>query len=209
MWEKTPNTGTMTVYVPPGYDGTVNYGVLVYISPGNGGVGLVPGWDKLFEERKLIYCSPSGTGNDQADMRRIALALDSVATIRANYKIDPKRLFVSGTSGGGATATMLGVNYEEFMAIDCARGSYPDSPSCFPYLDAGDIREVARQKKRFAWVSGPKDRNYQSIIAGVAGWNAAGVESKLFESPEQGHAAGSADLMRQALTWIEVEEKGR
>ena len=207
MWEKKAGTGQMLTFVPPDYDGTVAYGVLIYISPGNGGVNLRPGWDKLFAEKKLIYCSPFGAGNEQADMRRIALALDSVATISANYKTDPNRLFVSGTSGGGAMATTIGVNYAEFKAIDCSRGSFPTSAQCFPYLDAGDIREVARQKKKFAWVSGPKDANYASIQLGVAAWNKAGVQSKLFEHPEQGHAAATADLMDQALTWLESSKK--
>jgi len=204
-WQKSPDngTGTMILYVPPNYDGSEAFGVLVYISPGDGGVGLLAGWDKVFQEKKLIYCSPLGTSNKQADMRRIALALDSVATVRASYKIDPNRLIVSGTSGGGAVATTIGVNYAEFLAIDCSRGTYPDNALCFPYLDAGDIRGVARQKKRFAWVSGPKDRNYSSIKQGVAAWSDAGVESKLFEDPNQGHAAATEDLLRQALTWIE------
>ena len=206
-WEKKEGNGQMITFVPPDYDGTVAYGVFVYISPGSGGVSLRPDWDKLFGEKKLIYCSPFGAGNEQADMRRIALALDSVATIRANYKTDPNRLFVSGTSGGGAMATTIGVNYAEFKAIDCSRGSFPTSAQCFPYLDAGDIREVARQKKKFAWVSGPKDANYASIQFGVTAWNKAGVESKLFEHPEQGHAAGTADLMDQALTWLESSKK--
>jgi len=204
-WQKSPDngTGTMILYVPPNYDGSEAFGVLVYISSGDGAVSLLPGWDKVFQEKKLIYCSPFGAGNKQGDMRRIALALDSVATVRAGYKIDPARLLVSGTSGGGAEATTIGVNYAEFFAIDCSRGSFPDHELCFPYLDSGDIREVARQKKRFAWVSGPKDRNYPSIQRGVAAWEAAGVESKLFEDPNQGHAAATEDLLRQAITWIE------
>lgn len=204
-WTKSPGngTGTMILYVPPNYDGSEAFGVLVYISPGDGGVELLPGWDRVLQEKKLIYCSPLGTSNKQADMRRIALALDSVATVRASYKVDPNRLIVSGTSGGGAVATTIGVNYAEFLAIDCSRGTYPDSELCFPYLDAGDIRQVARQKKRFAWVSGPKDRNYPSIKKGVAAWSDAGVESKLFEDPNQGHAAATEDLLRQALSWIE------
>ncbi|MBX3741119.1 MAG: hypothetical protein KF712_09025 [Akkermansiaceae bacterium] len=204
-WEKSAanGTGTMILYVPPNYDGSEAFGVLVYISPGDGAVSLLPGWDNVFQEKKLIYCSPYGAGNKQGDMRRIALALDSVATVRAGYKIDPNRLLVSGTSGGGAEATTIGVNYAEFLAIDCSRGTYPDHELCFPYLDSGDIREVARQKKRFAWVSGPKDRNYASIKGGVAAWEAAGVKSKLFEDPNQGHAAATEDLLRQAITWIE------
>jgi len=204
-WQKSADngTGTMILYVPPNYDGSEAFGVLVYVSPGDGAVSLLPGWDKVFQEKKLIYCSPFGAGNKQADMRRIALALDSAASVRAGYKIDPNRLIVSGTSGGGATATTIGVNYAEFLAIDCSRGSYPDHELCFPYLDSGDIREVARQKKRFAWVSGPKDRNYASIKRGVAAWEEAGVKSKLFEDPNQGHAAATEDLLRQALTWIE------
>ncbi len=204
-WQKSADngTGTMILYVPPNYDGSEAFGVLVYISSGDGAVSLLPGWDKVFQEKKLIYCSPFGAGNKQGDMRRIALALDSVATVRAGYKIDAGRLIVSGTSGGGAEATTIGVNYAEFLAIDCSRGSYPLHELCFPYLDSGDIREVARQKKRFAWVSGPKDRNYNSIKGGVAAWEAAGVKSRLFEDPNQGHAAATEDLLRQAITWIE------
>ena len=99
-------------------------------------------------------------------------------------------------------ATIVGVNFAEFRAIDCARGSSP-TPQYFPYLGQREFREIAKQKKRFAWVSGPKDTNYASIQRGVLNWSAANVKAKLFEHPEQGHSPGTADLMRQAITWIE------
>ena len=205
VWKKTEGigTGTMLRHVPSNYDGTEAFGVMVYISAGPSGVNMKPDWDKLFAEKKLIYCSPFGAGNEQAAMRRFTLALDAVATVRKDFKIDPERLFISGTSGGGAIATMVGVNYAEFKAIDCSRGTTPESKDCFSYLGPKEIREVAKQKKRFAWVSGPKDYAYEGIKRGVLAWSAANVKSKLFEHPDQGHAAGTADLLGQAITWIE------
>jgi hypothetical protein len=205
LWNKADGmgTGTMLLHVPSNYDGSEAFGVMVYISAGPSGVNLKTDWDKLFAGKKLIYCSPFGAANEQHDMRRMALALDAVATVKKDFKINPDRLFISGTSGGGALATVVGVNYAEFKAIDCSRGSSPDSKDCFAYLGPKEIREVARQKKRFAWVSGPKDSNYEAIKRGVLDWSAANVKAKLFEHPDQGHAAGTADLLDQAISWIE------
>ncbi len=205
MWdtEKSPEAGVTNLYVPFGYDANETYGLLVFVSPGDGALGPADGWDKVLVEKKLIYCSPKGTSNQQADMRRIALALDAAATVRASFKIDPNRLFVTGYAGGGGIATMIGVNFAEYKAISGCRASMPGTPTSFPYLDPADFNAVAKQKKRFAWISGPGDNGYNFIKKSVDAWSGAGVEAKLFEEPSQQYGPPNEEMLRQALTWIE------
>ena len=210
MWSTADGIGTgkMLMHVPANYDGTEAFGVLVFVSSGPSGVNLKKDWDKIFAQKKLIYCSPFGAGNEQADMRRIALALDAVATVQKDFKINANRLLISGVSGGGMIATAVGINYAEFKAIACALGSSPSDRHFFPYLGTREVREIAKQKKRFAWISGSKDYAYDGVKRGLLDWTAANVKSKLFDHPDQGHAAGNADLMLQAITWIE-DDQGR
>ena len=44
----------------------------------------------MMKKYRLIYASPNGTSNDDADMRRCAIALDALAQLRKTYKVEAK-----------------------------------------------------------------------------------------------------------------------
>jgi hypothetical protein len=74
---------TMVVYCPPTYKGDETpHGVYINIPSIDRPVPLRPGYGKVMERLSLIYASPSGAWNTRSDMRRVALGLDVLATLR-------------------------------------------------------------------------------------------------------------------------------
>ncbi len=193
---------TMTVCCPENYDGKEPFGVLIYVSAGNQPVKPLAGWDTILAKHRLIYVSASGTGNDQPDLRRMALSLDAVATLRKEFKTDPARLYVSGISGGGAISHYMAVSYPEIAgAIDCCRGSAVISPYTFPFLTPASARTVAQRGQRFAFLSGPKDRNFTTMQAHLPEWKKYGFDTAFFSREEQGHHPPPAELFEEAVAW--------
>ena len=104
------------VYVPSGYSGDTAYGLLVWISAGERG-DMPTGWGALLARHKLIWVGAHRSGNrHNVPGRRMALALDAVHNMRKQYNIDPNRIYVSGISGGGRTASILAIHYPDIFA---------------------------------------------------------------------------------------------
>lgn len=104
------------VYVPEDYDGSTPYGVLVWVSPGDG-IGIPFGWQSALKAHHLIYVSAGDSGNDQSvPMRRVPLALTGLVNITARYKTDPARLYIGGFSGGGVTASVIAAAYADVFS---------------------------------------------------------------------------------------------
>jgi predicted esterase len=109
-----------SLYVPPGYDaGGEPYGVVVWISPLDDG-RVPPPFRQVLDERHLIWIAPDNAGNSRHLFPRAGLTLDAAENVRRLYNVDPRRIYVSGLSGGGRMAAMLAVDYPDVFA-----GGYP------------------------------------------------------------------------------------
>jgi len=196
---------TMLAYCPAAYQGEATpMGVYINISPGDGPIGLREGYGEVMDKLKMIYASPSGTSNAKPDVRRMALALDTLATLRAEYSVDESRIFVGGMSGGGAMSSWMAVYFPEFRgAINQVRTENIPSETCFPTVEQGDVRSIAKRKQAFAFVTGPKDMNYKGIVASIPSWEQQDFIVKLFDIPEMGHENAPADALEDALRWAE------
>ncbi|BCU79546.1 LamG-like jellyroll fold domain-containing protein [Luteolibacter sp. LG18] len=115
------------VFVPEGYDGTKPYGVMVYITsdPTTGVVLQAPS-----NEKNLIWIAPRAVGNGANSPDRYGAAL--LAIYRANelFNIDPRRVYLSGKSGGARTASALAFYHSEIV-----RGVAPSSGFALPRLN--------------------------------------------------------------------------
>ena len=113
----------------------------------------------------------------------MGLALDALTTVKSTYHIDDTRCYVGGISGGGISSTLI--NYlrpEHFRgAINIVRGALLEPytlendvtgvvnfkagstyPPFLPHLANKHPRMSQRYRdKRWAFVSGEKDYNYE------------------------------------------------
>ncbi len=198
---------TTCIYVPSSYDGTKAYGVYLHNSPHPTGIRPSEGWMKLMEELELIYISPNHGGNNVADLRRVVLALDSLATVRRHYKIDPRRVYVGGLSGGGFVGMLCQMFYPEIFcgAISHAAQSYLPSDSGsghFAGLSLSDARRPPRNKLGWVVISGSKDQNYETIKQTSEVWKRAKFNYTFIDREGMGHENASAEALKEALLFV-------
>jgi len=121
------NSWPYDVCVPPSYDGTKPYGVIVYITsdPSTGVVLQTASNDK-----NVIWIAPRNVGNSANSKDRYGAALLAIYRAKELFNIDPRRVYTSGKSGGARTASGLAFYHSEIF-----RGTAPSSGFALPRLN--------------------------------------------------------------------------
>jgi autotransporter-associated beta strand protein len=121
------NSWPYDVYVPPGYDGTKPFGVMVYITS-DATTGIV--LQTASKDKNIIWISPRNVGNGANSTNRHGAALLAVYRAMELFNIDPRRVYLSGKSGGARTASSLAFYHSEIF-----HGVAPSSGFALPRLD--------------------------------------------------------------------------
>ncbi len=125
------NSHNYHLYIPNSYDGTEAYGLITFVNAGN--VGNIWGdWFNVLEQKKLIVIAGNGIGNSISVPTRLGVALAGAHAINKELNIDPNRIYTSGNSGGGRTASVLMYLFPEFFT-----GMIPNCGSAY-------LRQVAQ-----------------------------------------------------------------
>ena len=195
------------LYVPQSYDGNKKFGVYLHNSPGQSGITPPEDWREVMDKMNLIFVSPNNTPNKSPSWHRIVLALDSLATVKSNYSIDDKRVFVGGLSGGGHIGMMCQMLYPDIFhgAVSHAAQSYLPEKNTFghfPGLKPADTQRKPRKDRKWAVVSGDKDQNYNEIIKSGKRWEDAKFKYKFFNVPGMGHNNASGKVLEEILIWL-------
>ncbi|MFK7790356.1 MAG: PHB depolymerase family esterase, partial [Phycisphaeraceae bacterium] len=107
---------TFQLIVPKAYDGSKAFGLIVFIHPNNT-INIDRFYGRVIEDvltkHQLIWVSYNNAGNDVMPNVRLGLALDAVHNMTKRYRIDDKRVYVSGLSGGGRMTCMAGIYYPQ------------------------------------------------------------------------------------------------
>lgn len=121
------------VYVPPNYDGTVPYGLVIY-----GDSHLPGGFDlpTTCAAKNLIWICPYNIGNGTSNGSDYVLGAPLLAAYRAMelYNIDPRRVYASGLSGA---ARNIGGELG-FLFPDLFHGCADSSGLMIPRLNDND-----------------------------------------------------------------------
>ncbi|HEY8993369.1 MAG TPA: hypothetical protein VIM71_01690, partial [Lacunisphaera sp.] len=122
------DTWAVDVYVPPTYDGTKPYGVMVYTtSDATTGVVL----QTAAADKNLIWIAPRYVGNGQDYTLRFGVTLLALYRAKELFNIDPRRVYTSGKSGGARVASALA-----FLHPEVVKGTAPSAGVCVPRLTA-------------------------------------------------------------------------
>jgi predicted esterase len=205
------------VYVPDDYDPATPYGILVWVNAGDS--GRIPrGWDAVVKQHKLIFIGANQSGNRRGVAVRFGLAMDGVHNLKQKYNIDDARIYVTGVSGGGKVASMLGVLYPDVfqgavpivgvsyfhgvpLVEDPTRGWAPDyvRPPAATY-------EMAQQQTRFVLITGSRDMNHDSIVGTYQrGFLVDGFQHvELYDVPEMGHGLPPVEYMDKAIDTLDA-----
>jgi autotransporter-associated beta strand protein len=109
-------TRPYVVRLPAGYDPTnpaKKYGLVTFI---NAGGAVSPGsYAAALDAHDVIWISGDGIDNNQSTNVRRGVALMGAFRIAELYRLDPNRIYASGLSGGGRTASDLAYLRSDFF----------------------------------------------------------------------------------------------
>ena len=185
------------VYVPESYDPETPAGLLVFISPTDS--GRMPGrYRPVMDDNNLIWIGAHHSGNRVRVARRIGLALLATAIADGNYRIDPSRVYVSGFSGGGRTASAVAPEYAQLFtgAIYICGVNF---------WDARKPKQLDRVRdNRYVFLTGSKDFNRSETRRVHRAYRRADVDNvMLLEVAGMDHRMPPAEHLAHAITFLD------
>ncbi len=188
---------TYELYVPANLKKDEPPGLILFISPGDRGMGL-SALRAACDAQNLIFASPHAAGNNTETRQRVRIVLDVLDDVRRAYGVDPDRTYLAGFSGGGRIACAIGFSLPEYCG------------GVIPVCAAGDLREESwlrhrvRDRLSVAHLTGETDFNRGEVERFRGPMLAAvGVRSKIWVAPKTGHAVPAANYLTEAVAWLD------
>ncbi len=200
------------IIIPAAYRHSEPWGVFVWISPGDA-PGIPAEWEAVLAARKLLFVGAFKSGNPRSIFDRMRLAVVANAGMRERFNVDPRRVYVSGFSGGGRVASMLGVAYADmftgaapFMGVNFYE-DIRDGKNAFGanFIPDPQVLAIARKSGRYALVTGEKDFNRANTKAVFEqGYRKEGFANVTYlEAPGVAHAPPPAPWLERALEFLD------
>lgn len=186
------------LYVPESYDPGKPAGLLVFISPIDS--GRMPGrYRDVMEEYNVIWIGANESGNRVRVARRIGLALLATALADREFRIDPSRVYVSGFSGGGRTASAVAPEYAQIFtgAIYICGVNF---------WDGRKPKQLDRVREhRYVFLTGSKDFNRSETRRVHRAYRRADVDNVLLlEVPGMDHRMPPAEDLATAINYLDA-----
>ena len=210
------------LFLPRDFDPKKPAGLIVYVSPAPN-PDIPERYVELWNQHGLVVIGAYRSANEQPINRRAGLAVSAQLALRKHYAIDPRRVFVSGMSGGGRMSTRLGLmapQYFKGVLAFCGADYYKGYPvtqktalgkrewqgrnwTAIPDGQQPSAAAVvqSRIETRFVLLSGPEDtaRNHED-------WESAmkndGFKTLLVMEPGLGHDFCSVESYRRGLEFV-------
>lgn len=191
------------LYLPPRKDAKQPVGAVVFVSPGDD----AGGW-KAFEptctKLGLAYIAVRNAGNNVPPPKRVRIVLDCLDEVRRHVPLDPDRTYLSGFSGGGRIACLIGFALPEHVGGVLPLGAGGElRPE--PWL-----RHRAADRLSAALVTGTTDFNRGEVEQWRGPlWRDLGIRTRVWVQPGLGHAIPSSATLGQAVAWLEEDRPRR
>lgn len=200
--------------VPKNYRPEEAWGLFIWISASDN-PRIPADWEAVLAARKLLFVGAYQSGNPRSIFDRMRLAVDANLGMRRRYRIDERRVYISGFSGGARVASMLGVAFADlFTGTMPFMGTnfYTDLPDgngkqfSLNYIPDDEVLEIAKKKCRFVLVTGEKDFNrVNTHSAEEHGFRKEGFASVLcLDIPGQAHAPPTAEWLEKGLDFLDT-----
>lgn len=209
----TRNLGEAEIWARPprDYDPRTPAGLLVWV--GASPIGRPP--ETIFsaaDELGLVCVSQAEAGNDCPIADRYQRVFDAIATASARFHIDPRRIYISGISGGGKVSSVLWACFPDLFSgcvpivgLACYENVPIGNGQIWPGLydrPKPPMFNLLKQQ-RCAAITGPKDFNYDSIIAAQKVLARDGLNARVFEHAELAHTMPTPGQFAEALKWVD------
>lgn len=187
------------LYAPPSTDSKKASALVIFISPSDQPMGW-SAWKKVCQDKKVLFCSPYGAGNNSPAGQRTRIVLDMFDDVRKQYRIDPERTYVTGFSGGGRMACAIGFALPEwFGGVAPICGTNPIAGPTY-------LRHRVGERLSVAFITGSKDFNRKENEEYMDPYfRELEIRSKLWVAPGLGHALPPATIIDEAFSWLEKD----
>ena len=192
------------VYVPA-REPPDGYSLLVFVPPWP--QAEVPRkWISTLDRHGTIYVSAANSGNE-ADVldRRDPLAVLAAYNIMRRYRVDSRRVYVGGFSGGSRVALRVALGYPDvFTGVLLDAGSDPIGSAEIP-LPPADLFRRFQEGTRLVYVTGSRDEPRQQMDTAsqqsLEGWCV--LDMTTVDMPWTTHDLAPAGALDSALRALE------
>ena len=205
------------VYVPSGYTPATPFGLFVWASPSDSGM-VNEQWLPLMDKYKLIFIGANFSGNNtNAYAKRMPVTLDAVHNMKKLYSINPKRIYLSGLSGGGRISSMTTMHYPDIYAggifmIGCNYWKQVMLPT---RSNAGWVENMTRPQQRYltkamhegryVFLTGDNDSNRDQTLAYYNEYRKFFEYTLYIQVPKMGHEPPPLNVVDQAIAFMVKE----
>jgi hypothetical protein len=201
---------TYQVYVPKPDPQRPLYGVFAYITA-SPTAAFPPGFTEVFEKYRLIGICPDNAGNPIITPMRQWKVLDGITAIRRKYPIDPARIYLGGTSGGGRMASQMTLMLPELfnggyymVGVNWYVDTYgPGGSAGFTSKATPALVNAVRARIRHVLMTGSGDFNLAGTINTVAEFEKAGFTFLLQNINGHGHAPPTGETFDQGIQFLD------
>jgi poly(3-hydroxybutyrate) depolymerase len=172
-------------------------GVLVYVSPTDSGEPP-QGWQPVLDEAQLVWIAADGFGNSRPTAERMLVAVMALK-LAAQEPVDGRRLYVSGTSGGGRVASLTIAHFPRLFtgALFMVGADY--------YLPEDGPSRALLASRRLVFLTGNRDFNQREMRRAYRQYHDAGVtRTLLLDDAGSGHGPARPEQLRAALRFLDT-----
>lgn len=201
-----PEDETWQVVVPDDYDGSIPYGLFVFVNSSDSG-GPQSNWLPVLQKYRLIYVGPDNAGNERdVLLRRAPMALDAVHNISRDYAIDPTRIYISGHSGGGRLASQVALAFADvFTGGQYHVGADEYTITAVGSMGSSKLGVAARNLGRYVFITGDDDMNRAEMQGYAKQMVAAGFRFITYlQIPGHGHSAPPGEWFEKGILALDA-----
>ena len=193
-------------------------GICVYISPRGGSFSNVDRWRDIMDKHNLIYIASRDSSNYVLTEHRMALTLRAIDIVIDKYKVDMKRIYVCGDSGGGRVSSFIAPLYPEIIkgaiySIGCdfwdtikmeGDNYYPGFLCPIPGIKVDFLKIKKIRKNRFVFLTGDFDANRAQTKANYKAYLESGIQNCAYiQVKDMGHAYPPPEYWQAAFAYLD------
>jgi hypothetical protein len=173
----------------------------------------------------MLLVIPQKAVNTLEEADRLGLGVIAAERIQERYKVDSRRVYAAGISGGARAACALGIYQSDVFTgtIQSCGTEFPhpvaqvkavpldrDHGEIYGVLKAsGEEVQQSRDRVRFVIVTGSGDFRYANLLDIYnGGFVRDGYKATLIDVPGMKHEVCNADALGRALDFIEGTHRG-
>ncbi len=178
-------------------DDTQALGTIIFVSPNHSGAPSKE-WIEVLQRRNLIYVGADEFGNSKPTAQRLLAALMGLALVQRDFRIDAKRIYIAGMSGGGRVASQAITRFPQLFS----GALYIVGADFWTDRERALIPEII--SKRYVFLTGSEDFNRRDTRRVYEKYRSAGARTVLLmDLPDYGHENPNAAQLDQALQFLD------